>query len=59
MRSFPFMRTDLRCDAKTTARAQRRFKVAALLSNARCCLYGNSTSLYFACQPPSLERYFI
>ena len=33
--------------------------VCALLQNARCCLYGSTTSEYFDIQPPSLVDYFI
>ena len=32
--------------------------VCALLQNALTCLYGNLTSEYFDCHPPSLEDYF-
>ena len=31
--------------------------VCALLKNALTCLYGNLTSEYFGCHPPSLEDY--
>ena len=33
--------------------------VCALLQNALTCLYGNLTSEYFECAPPSLENYFV
>ena len=32
--------------------------VCALLQNARSCFYGNSTSSFFACNPPSIQEYF-
>ena len=32
--------------------------VCDLLQNALTCLYGNLTSEYFDCHPPSLEDYF-
>ena len=32
--------------------------MCALLQNALTCLYGNLTSEYFECTPPSLEDYF-
>ena len=32
--------------------------VCALLRNALTCLYGNSTSIYFNLDPPSLDQYF-
>lgn len=31
---------------------------AMVLTNARCCLYGNQISRYFGVTPPSLEGYF-
>ena len=33
--------------------------VCALLHNARACLYGNTTSTYFDCEPPTVEEYFV
>ena len=35
-----------------------RFTLCALLQNALTCLYGNLTSEYFYCLPPSVEDYF-
>ena len=37
----------------------KMYIVCALLQNARCCLYGSTTSEYFDIQPPSLVDYFI
>ena len=37
----------------------KMFLTCALLTNARTCLYGNLTSEYFDCQPPTLENYFM
>ena len=34
------------------------FLVATILRNAHCCVYGNQTSQYFDCTPPTLEQYF-
>ena len=34
------------------------YTIAALLSNARTCLYGSITGKYFNVNPPSLEDYF-
>ena len=36
----------------------KQYAVSALLCNAKTCLYGSTTSLYFQCDPPSLEEYF-
>ena len=33
--------------------------VCVLLHNARSCLYGNTTSTYFDCEPPTFEKYFV
>lgn len=33
------------------------YKVGALLTNCRTCLYSNQTAVYFGVAPPSLERY--
>ena len=33
--------------------------VCALLHNAKSCLYGNKTSTYFDCEPPTVEKYFL
>ena len=37
----------------------KMYLTCALLTNARTCLYGNLTSEYFGCEPPSLENYFL
>ena len=34
------------------------YGVALLLTNAQSCLYGNVTTSYFSCMPPSLAEYF-
>ena len=34
------------------------FHAATLMTNVRTCLYGNQTSDFFDCQPPTLEEYF-
>lgn len=31
--------------------------VASILSNCKCCLYGNQTSKYFGLDPPTIENY--
>lgn len=36
----------------------KMYIVAALLRNAITCLYGNTTSVYFNLNPPSLQEYF-
>ena len=36
----------------------KMYLIFALLTNAKICLYGNITSQYFDCKPPSLENYF-
>ena len=36
----------------------RMYIVCALLRNALTCLYGNTTSLFFDLDPPTLEEYF-
>ena len=33
------------------------YKVAVLLVNFRCCLYGSQTSTYFSCPPPAIDIY--
>lgn len=33
------------------------YKLGALLSNCHTCLYGSQTSMYFQCDPPSLQQY--
>ena len=33
--------------------------VCTLLQNTRVCLYGNTTSTYFDCEPPTVEEYFV
>ena len=35
------------------------YMVRPLFHNARACLYGNTTSTYFDCEPPTLEEYFV
>ena len=37
----------------------KMYLVCAILTNSRTCLYGNLTSSYFNCEPPSLEEYFV
>ena len=37
----------------------KMYIVCALLHNARACLYGNTTSTYFDCEPPTFEEYFV
>ena len=37
----------------------KMYIVCALLHNARACLYGNTTSTYFDCEPPTVEEYFV
>ena len=37
----------------------KMYIVCVLLQNARCCLYGSTTSEYSDIQPPSLVGYFI
>ena len=36
----------------------KMYLICALLTNAKTSLYGNITSQYFDCKPPSLENYF-
>lgn len=36
----------------------KMYIVCALLHNARTCLYGSTTSLYFGLDPPLIEEYF-
>lgn len=36
----------------------RYYITATILRNAHCCCYGNQTSQYFNCVPPTLEHYF-
>ena len=36
----------------------KMYLVCALLTDARTCLYGNTTSDFFYCEPPALEEYF-
>ena len=36
----------------------KMYLVCALLTNAKCCLYGSQTSRYFGLEPPLLEEYF-
>ena len=36
----------------------KMYLVCALLNNAITCLYGNSTSVFFGLNPPSLQDYF-
>ena len=37
----------------------KMYIVCALLHNAMTCLYGNTTSTYFDCEPPTVEEYFV
>ena len=37
----------------------KMYIVCALLQNARACLYGNTISTYFDCEPPTVEEYFV
>ena len=37
----------------------KMYIVCALLHNARACLYGNTTSSYFDCEPPTVEEHFV
>ena len=37
----------------------KMYLICALLTNAKTCLYGNMTSQFFNCDPPSLEDYFV
>ena len=37
----------------------KMYITCALLTNARTCLYGNQTSIFFDCEPPTLENYFV
>ena len=37
----------------------KMYIVCALLHNTRACLYGNTTSTYFDCEPPAVEEYFV
>ena len=36
----------------------KMYRFCVLLKNARACLYGNLTSVYFDLTPPSLGDYF-
>ena len=36
----------------------KMYIVCALLRNALTCLYGNTTSDIFGCDPPTLQQYF-
>ena len=36
----------------------KMYIVCALLHNARCFLYGNTTSPYYDCEPLVIENYF-
>ena len=36
----------------------KMFIVSAILRNGPTCLYGNTTSDFFQCNPPNLETYF-
>ena len=38
---------------------RRMYIVCAFLHNARTCLYGNTTSTYFDCEPATIEKYFV
>ena len=37
----------------------KMYIVCALLHNARDCLYGNTSSTYFDCEPPTVEEYLV
>jgi len=37
----------------------KMYVVCLLLTNARACLYGNETSIYFDLDPPQIEDYFL
>ena len=37
----------------------KMYIVCTLLHNAKCCLYGSTTSEYFHVQPPTLQGYFL
>ena len=37
----------------------KMYMVCPLFHNARAYLYGNATSTYFDCEPPTLEEYFV
>ena len=37
----------------------KMYIACTLLHNARCCLYGSTTSKYFEVQPPTLQEYFL
>ena len=36
----------------------KMYIVSAILRNGLTCLYGNTTSDFFQCNPPNLETYF-
>ena len=36
----------------------KMYIVSAILRNGLACLYGNTTSDFFQCNPPNLETYF-
>ena len=36
----------------------KMYIICALLQNARSCFYGNSTSSFFDCNPPSIQENF-
>lgn len=53
---FPF--TDYKKNIKLrNANSARVYFVATFLRNCHTCLYGNTTSAYFNCTPPTLEQY--
>lgn len=37
---------------------EKQYKVSVLLANAHTCRYGNQSSEYFDCDPPTLDDYF-
>ena len=37
----------------------KQYAVSAILSNMSTCLYGNNTTNYFECQPPTLAEYLL
>lgn len=55
--NFKFL--DLKKNLKNSISAVgKMYIVAAILRNALTCMYGNSTSEYFALDPPAIHDYF-
>lgn len=55
--NFKFL--DLKKNLKNSISAVgKMYIVAAILRNALTCMYGNSTSEYFALDPPTIHDYF-